>query len=90
MVCGHLVNLGIQYLPQKLQDVVYNFICVKDILPETTRMVKEHAQKKTSWSAILLLQGLLADNILLFALMEQRWHVDYGLDPRHTMLVVPF
>lgn len=90
VVRGCLTDLGIQYLPQDLRDAIYKFISLKDILPETTKMVEEYAQHKTSWSALLLLRGLLAENILLFALTERRWRVDYGLDPTRTMLAVPY
>ena len=90
VVRGHVVNLGIQYLPQELRDAIHNFISLKDILPETTKMVEDYARQKTSWNALLLLRGLLADNTLLFALTERRWRVDYGLDPTRTMLAVPY
>ena len=92
VVRGRLVNLGIQYLPQELRDAIYNFISLKDILPETTKIVEDYAREKTtgSWGTLLLLRGLLADNVLLFALTERRWRVDYGLDPTRTMLAVPY
>ena len=90
VVCGRLVNLGIQYLSQELRDAIYNFISLKDVLPETTKMVEEFARQNTSWGTLLLLRGLLADNILLFALTERRWRVDYGLDPARSMLAVPY
>ena len=90
VVCGRLVNLGIQYLPLELRDAVYDFISLKDILSETTKMVEDYARKQTGWGALLLLRGLLADNILLFALTERRWRVDYGLDLTRSMLAVPY
>ncbi|KAF8550407.1 hypothetical protein OG21DRAFT_1446652 [Imleria badia] len=90
VVRGRLVDLGIQYLPQELRGAIYDFISLKDILPETTKMVQEYARQKTSWGALLLLRGLLAGNILLFALTERRWRVDYGLEPTRTMLAVPY
>jgi len=39
---------------------------------------------------LLLLRGLIAHNILLFALHEKRWKVDYGLDLKRSMLAVPY
>lgn len=41
-------------------------------------------------NTLLLLRGLIAHNILLFALYEKRWKVDYGLDLRRSMLAVPY
>ncbi|KAJ7614704.1 hypothetical protein DFH06DRAFT_1013871 [Mycena polygramma] len=39
---------------------------------------------------LLLLRGLFALGILNLSLREKRWRVDYGLDPRRTMLAVPY
>ena len=41
-------------------------------------------------NSLLLLRGLLAEGILLFALQRKRWRVDYGLDPSRTVLAVPY
>ncbi|KAF8459799.1 hypothetical protein BDZ91DRAFT_851880 [Kalaharituber pfeilii] len=41
-------------------------------------------------NTLLLLRGLIAHNILLFALHEKRWKVDYGLDLKRSMLAVPY
>ncbi|KAI9820813.1 MAG: hypothetical protein M1826_000838 [Phylliscum demangeonii] len=40
--------------------------------------------------SLLLLKGLLADGILVFALQQKRWRVNYGLDLSRTMLAVPY
>ena len=90
VIRGRLVDLGIQYLPQGLRDAISDFISLKNILPEISKMVEECAVQMTSWNALLLLRGLLAHNILLFALTERRWRVDYGLDPTRTKLAVPY
>ena len=90
VIRGRLVDLGIQYLPQGLRDAISDFISLKNILPETSKMVEECAVQMTSWNALLLLRGLLAHNILLFALTERSWRVDYGLDPTRTKLAVPY
>ncbi|KAJ7614686.1 hypothetical protein DFH06DRAFT_1367976 [Mycena polygramma] len=39
---------------------------------------------------LLLLRGLFALGILNLSLREKRWRVDYGLDPRRSMLAVPY
>lgn len=39
---------------------------------------------------LYLLRGLIAHNILLFALKDKRWRVDYGLDLKRSMLAVPY
>ncbi|KAG1902165.1 uncharacterized protein F5891DRAFT_1172225 [Suillus fuscotomentosus] len=42
------------------------------------------------WPSLLVLRGLLAYGILVHAIKERRWRVDYGLAPKRTMLAVPF
>ena len=61
-----------------------SFISDEDILqvPDTAKRVEEYAKRSDQshlWSGLLLLRGLLTSNILVFALSEQRWRVDYGL-----------
>ncbi|KAJ7623634.1 hypothetical protein FB45DRAFT_1089387 [Roridomyces roridus] len=41
------------------------------------------------YSLLLLLRGLLAHGILNLSL-QKRWRVDYGLDPKRSMLSVPY
>ena len=43
-----------------------------------------------SWNIILLLRGLLGHGLLLHALREKRWRVDYGLDLSRSLLAVPY
>jgi hypothetical protein len=44
----------------------------------------------TTLKPILLLRGLLGHGVLLTALKEKRWRVDYGLDVSRSMLAVPY
>ena len=77
----------------KLKEFTREFIVHKDPPTETVKMMEEFARQSTSWGSLLLLRGLFAHNILLFALTQRRWRVDYGLDtnpqPR-TMLAIPY
>ncbi|KAH9051484.1 hypothetical protein EDB87DRAFT_1582498 [Lactarius vividus] len=59
---------------------------------ELDRAEKGFPKITTLWKGILLLRGLLVDGdgILGYVLMERRWRVDYGLDPKRTLLAVPF
>lgn len=40
--------------------------------------------------SLLLIKGLIADGVLVFALQLKRWRVNYGLDLSRTMLAVPY
>ncbi|KAJ6458143.1 hypothetical protein C8R47DRAFT_1246692, partial [Mycena vitilis] len=48
------------------------------------------ARSGDSFGHLLLLRGLFALGILNLSLGEKRWRVDYGLDPRRSMLAVPY
>ena len=73
--------------------VIREFMLHRDIHPDTVKIVEQYARQSTSWDSLLLLRGLLAHNILLFALTQRRWRVDYGLPlawRRRTMLSIPY
>jgi hypothetical protein len=107
VMAGQLPNFNFQHIASPLRDAIRSFISDEDVLqvPDTVKRVEEYAKRSDQsylWSGLLLLHGLLASNILLFALAERRWHIDYGLvhQPRHrerfnhsptpTMLAVPY
>ena len=107
VMAGRLSSFNFQHLSRELQDAIRSFISDEGVLqiPDTAKRVEEYAKgdyQNHIWSGLLLLRGLLACNILLFALAERRWRVDYGLgsQPRHkepfhhspalTMLAVPY
>ena len=91
IMAGRLPNFGFRHISSPLRDAIRSFISDEDILQvsDTAKRVEEYAKRSQQsylWSGLLLLRGLLASNILLFALSERRWRVDYGLvpQPRHT------
>ncbi|KAF8548327.1 hypothetical protein OG21DRAFT_1449260 [Imleria badia] len=107
VMAGQLLNLNFQHISPLLHNAIRSFISKENVLqvPETVRMVEEYAKGSNQshlWSGLLLLRGLLTSNILLFALSERRWRVDYGLafwprsrgyakrSPTPTMLAVPY
>ena len=109
VIGGRLPNFKFQQLTRELRGAIRSFISDKGPLevPDTVKRVEEYAKRFDRghlWSGLLLLRGLLASNILLFALVERRWRVDYGLalqpPPRKpgyaehslpsTMLAVPY
>lgn len=84
VMAGRLTNLKFHLLPSALRDAIRSFISDENPLPDTAKMVEEYADQNHLRSELLLLRGLLATNILLFTLAEQRWRVDYGLADLRT------
>jgi len=58
----------------------------KDAYPLLTYCGKN----EISSGILYLLRGLIAHKIILFALKEKRWKVDYGLDLKRSLLAVPY
>ena len=90
IVDGHLPNFSFAQLRSDLEDAIRSFISCEDVSPEKAQLVKEFSCGSSLWGRLLLLRGLLATGILLFAFTERRWRVDYGLAPNRTMLAVPY
>ncbi|KAF8551327.1 hypothetical protein OG21DRAFT_1524515 [Imleria badia] len=87
---GHLSNFSFQQLPSALRNAIRTFISCQDLPASKVRLVKHYSQDTPLWAGLLLLRGLFATGILLFAFTERRWRVDYGLAPPRTMLAVPY
>ena len=84
VMAGRLPNFNFQHISPALHNAICSFISDEDVLqvPDTVKMVEEYAKSSDQshlWSGLLLLRGLLTSNILLLALSERRWRVDYGL-----------
>ena len=89
---GRLPNISFGHLHfhSGLKDAIENFISCEEVPPAKVQLVKEYIGQTPLWGGLLLLRGLLATGILLFAFRERRWRVDYGLAPTRTMLAVPY
>ncbi|KAN0079871.1 hypothetical protein V8E55_009437 [Tylopilus felleus] len=83
VMAGRLPNFNFRHISPELQNAIRSFISDEDVLQilDTVKRVEEYAKGSDQnhlWSGLLLLRGLLTSNILVFALSERRWRVDYG------------
>ena len=90
VIKGLLPNFSFGQLRAGLRDAIQNFISCENVPPANVQLVKGYSQETPVWGGLLLLRGLLATGILLYAFRERRWRVDYGLAPMRTMLAVPY
>ncbi|KAJ7160668.1 hypothetical protein C8R43DRAFT_881366 [Mycena crocata] len=74
--------------PEVRQDLLH-FITEAEPSISLSRL-RDTCEHTAVWNGILLRRGILAGGILVFALQQKRWRVDYGLDLRRTMLAVPY
>ncbi|KAG2337794.1 hypothetical protein BDR05DRAFT_740578 [Suillus weaverae] len=87
---GALENLSFDQASLQMKQAVRQFIAIEKISDDSISLVEDRYRHTTVWPCLLVLRGLLAYGILVYALKERRWRVDYGLAPKRTMLAVPF
>ncbi|KAI6110733.1 hypothetical protein EDD17DRAFT_1828231 [Pisolithus thermaeus] len=72
------------------RTAIHHFVTRIDVASSEVQTIRDYCGGTVMWMALLHLRGLLASGILLYALMERRWRVGYGLAPSRTMLAVPY
>jgi hypothetical protein len=89
---GALSTLSLAVLSPSIREATRRFITKKEISLDDDKFIHSRCAGTTLWSGILLLRGLLVEGegILSYVLKERRWRVDYGLDPKRTLLAVPY
>ncbi|KAF8439864.1 hypothetical protein L210DRAFT_3645838 [Boletus edulis BED1] len=87
---GRLPKFNFGQLRPDLRNAIRSFISCEKVSPTTIQLVQDYSQQTSLRGGLLLLRGLLATGILLYAFRERRWRVDYGLAPQRTMLAVPY
>lgn len=86
-----LPGVPIWNFPQNVRAVLFSFLTDPNIKEAESEPLQDlvFAVESTKKS-LLLLRGLIAGGILVFALQQKRWRVNYGLDLSRTMLAVPY
>ncbi len=81
--------------PESVRQAVYGYI-TEPTVAESDEVEKQNPQEswaETTRNTQLLLRGLIAGGVLVFAFGQKRWRVDYGLDLSRrpeTKLAVPY
>ncbi|KAK3374532.1 hypothetical protein B0T24DRAFT_577590 [Lasiosphaeria ovina] len=94
--CG-LRGFPVHHQTESMRQAVRNYISVDQAAPNDITLVEEAGtglfSSPTAKNVLLLLRGLLAKGVILFALSQKRFRVNYGLAPGRrpqTMLAVPY
>jgi len=89
---GRLSNLPAGIIPSSVQAAARRFISQAEVSDIDHGLIYSRYAGTTFFNGILLLRGLLmeGEGVLGHVLKEQRWRVDYGLDPSRTLLAVPY
>ncbi|GAB1527062.1 hypothetical protein RhiTH_010237 [Rhizoctonia solani] len=86
---GRLMNLNCDCLKPSVREILVNFFASETISYSQYEHVRENCDL-TIWKGLLLIRGLLASGILVFALKRKHYRVDYGLDLSRSLLAVPY
>ena len=91
-LAGALPNLTLDVLPSPILAASRRFMAQTEVSDVDRTLIHSYCAGTALFNGILLLRGLLMEcyGILGYILKERRWRVDYGLDPRRTLLAVPY
>ncbi|KAH7333001.1 hypothetical protein B0J17DRAFT_579243 [Rhizoctonia solani] len=86
---GEVPNLSCDRLPSPVRKTLLEFFTEHDFSYEKYVILKGSCDP-TIWKGLLLVRGLLALGILIFALKRKHYRVDYGLHQSRSLLAVPY
>ncbi|KAL1647101.1 hypothetical protein SLS58_002872 [Diplodia intermedia] len=87
---GKLLGISLLHCSAGVRQAVLEFIRENSVCESTLTLVEQEFGSSTSWKNLLLCRGLIANNVLLFALQQKRWLVNYGLDLSRCRMAVPY
>lgn len=86
---GEIPNLNLFRLPASVRAMAFHFL-TKRGFPENDYQQLKDGCGGSLWKGLLLLRGLLSCGILVYALRDKHYRVDYGLDDRRSRLAIPY
>ncbi|KAH7333016.1 hypothetical protein B0J17DRAFT_709438 [Rhizoctonia solani] len=86
---GRVLNLSCDRLPLRVRNNLVELLTNKKLPFSDYKSIRRDCDT-TTWKRLLLVRGLLASGILVFALKHKLHRVDYGLDPSRSLLAVPY
>ncbi|KAI9728103.1 MAG: hypothetical protein M1834_007819 [Cirrosporium novae-zelandiae] len=91
-VCGgRLPGVRLWNFPPHLKIKLFKFLTNPSTNESYSNLLQDDALSlESTRKALLLIKGLIAGGVLIFALQHKRWRVNYGFDFRRTMLAVPY
>ena len=88
---GRVPTISFQRCSMERKSAILEFISKINVVPAHCNEVRYFAFKKASlMNKLLLLRGLIAHGLLIYAIKDKRWSVDYGLHPAKCMSAVPY
>ncbi|KAG9127630.1 hypothetical protein FRC07_011513 [Ceratobasidium sp. 392] len=88
VIAGRVPNLNFSLLPLKTCETVFSLLTERDLSQDQFTVLE--TLEPSMRNGLLLLRGLLTCGILVFALRDKHYRVDYGLDLSRVLLAVPY
>jgi hypothetical protein len=86
---GRIQHLNFTRLSLSARTLALRFLTDKDLPFQEYQSLKCECDSLL-WKGLLLVRGLLACGIVVFALKNKHYRVDYGLDLSRSLLAVPY
>jgi hypothetical protein len=87
---GMVGGISFDFFTDGMRSAIERFISMREVSVSDIEIATEACSGTRYWTAILILRGLLAHNVLCFALQRKRWLVEYGLDLSRCLMAVPY
>lgn len=87
---GGLLEVPVLHFPKATRELLFSYLTGQSAVDAPELLESSVSQAESARRDLLLLRGLLGGGILLFAVTQKRWRVNYGLDLSRTMLAVPY
>lgn len=87
---GEMLEVHFRSLTPNVKRGLKELISNRKVDAKVEQELRDRFKDDGTWSSILLLRGMLACGVLVYALKNRRWRVDYGLDLKRSLLAVPF
>ncbi|KAG9127461.1 hypothetical protein FRC07_013522 [Ceratobasidium sp. 392] len=88
VIAGCVPNLNFGLLPLKTCETAFGLVTERNLSQDQFAVLE--TLEPSMRNGLLLLRGLLACGILVFALRDKHYRVDYGLDLSRSLLAVPY
>ncbi|KAG8689950.1 hypothetical protein FRC11_014718 [Ceratobasidium sp. 423] len=89
VLSGRIHSLNCARLPLAMREYVLGLLVNKTLEYSEYEYLRQQCDS-AMWKGLLLVRGLLASGILVFALKNKHYRVDYGLDLSRSLLAVPY
>ena len=83
-------SLPVSHLSSNQRDALEKYLSVVEVSSDLLTPLRSLIDDSTLNSTLLVMRGLFAHGVLLFAFQRKRWRVSYGTDLSRSQLAIPY